>query len=217
MMIANPTGFTEKLEKDTIVMEAVDAECIVCDNAVARDQSSSGMVREGLEGNGSSGGDAAGVLGGAGGMGCSGGNGGGGAGGSGAGDGDVGGKVEEVSGGEEGRPRTNSIEPPDATKPNEHNVKRVCANTTERKQKLVRLLSEVGPTLCWQDKDRLCQLLLSHHQAFGVDEGDTGETDLIQMTIDTGDAPPRRQPVHGTPFAIRTEVARQLREMRPRE
>ena len=33
------------------------------------------------------------------------------------------------------------------------------------------------------------------------------------MTIDTGDAPPRRQPVRRTPFAARTKVARQLREM----
>ena len=128
MMIANPTGFTQKLEKDTMVGEAVDAECVVCDNAVDRDQSSSGVVREGLEGNGSSGGEAAGggVLGGAGGMGGSGGNGGGGAGGSGEGGGGVGGKVEEVSGGEEGQPRTDSIEPSDATEPNERNVKRVC-------------------------------------------------------------------------------------------
>ena len=117
-----------------------------------------------------------------------------------------------MSGGEEGRPRTDSIEPSDTTKPNEHNVKRVCANTTERRQKLGRLLAEVGPTL-WQDKDRLRQLLLGHHQAFAVEEGDRGETDLIQMTIDTDDAPPRRQPVHRTPFAVRTEVARQLREM----
>ena len=33
------------------------------------------------------------------------------------------------------------------------------------------------------------------------------------MNIDTGDAPPRRQPVRRTPFAVRTEIARQLREM----
>jgi hypothetical protein len=92
-------------------------------------------------------------------------------------------------------------------------VKRVCANTAERKQKLRRLLAEVGRTLCWQDKDRLRQLLLGHHQAFAVDEGDRGETDLIQMTIDTGDAPLRRQPVRRTPFAVRTKVGRQLREM----
>ena len=122
MMIANPTGFTQKLEKDTIVGEAIDAECVVCDNAVDHDQSSSGVVREGLEGNGSSGGEAVGVLGGAGGMAGSGGS--------------VGWKVEKVSGGEEGQPRTDSIEPSDATEPNERNVKRVCANTTERKQKL---------------------------------------------------------------------------------
>ena len=81
----------------------------------------------------------------------------------------------------------------------------MCANTTERKQKLGGLLAEVGPTLCWQDKDCLRQLLLGHHQAFAVDEGDRGETDLIQMTIDTGDAPPRRQPVRRTPFEMQSQ------------
>ena len=214
MMITNPTGFTQKLEEGTIVGDAVDAECVSCDSAVNCDQSDSGVVGEGLEGSRGSGGEAVGVLGDAGGKDGNGGSGGGGgAGGSGAGGGGVGGKVEEVSGREEGRPRTDSSEPSDATEPNEHNVKRVCANTAKRKQKLGRLLAEVGPTLSWQDKDRLRQLLLGHHQAFAVEEGDRGETDLIQMTVDTGDALPRRQPVRRTPFAVRTEVARQLQEM----
>lgn len=97
--------------------------------------------------------------------------------------GGVGGKVEEVSDCEEGRSRTNSIEPSDTTEPNVCYVKWVCTNTTERKQKLGRFLAEVGPTLCWQDKHRLRQLLLRYHQAFAVDEGDRGETDLMQMTI----------------------------------
>ena len=39
-----------------------------------------------------------------------------------------------------------------------------------------------------QDKDHLLQLLLSRHQAFTVEEMDRGKTDLIEMTIDTGDA-----------------------------
>ena len=92
-------------------------------------------------------------------------------------------------------------------------MKRVCANVAKRKEKLGRLLSDVGTALCWQDRDRLQQLLLGHHQAFAVEDGDRGETGLIQMTIDTGDALPRRQPVRRTPFAVRREVARQLREM----
>ena len=74
-------------------------------------------------------------------------------------------------------------------------MRRVHGNMTERKRKLGELLAEAGPTLSWQEKDRLRQLLLSHHRAFAIEKGDRGETDLVQMTIDTGDALPRRLPV----------------------
>ena len=144
-----------------------------------------------------------------------------GAGGDGVGETDVvvgggaGGQVEGVSGGDERRPQTNSIEPSDATDQSQHVVGRVRANAVERKRKLGTLLAEVGLTLCWQDRDHLRQLLLGHHEAFAVEEEDRGETDLIQMTIDTGDASPRRQPVRHTPFAVRTDDC--FRRCSPRE
>lgn len=40
-----------------------------------------------------------------------------------------------------------------------------------------------------------------------------GETDIIQMEINTGDASPRAQPTRRLPFALRQEVARQLNNM----
>ena len=92
-------------------------------------------------------------------------------------------------------------------------VKSVCANASERKKKLGELLAEVGPSLQWQEKDRLRCLLLDNHHAFVVDDTDRGETNLLQMHIDTGDATPRRQPIRRTPFAVRQEVARQLDKM----
>ena len=52
-----------------------------------------------------------------------------------------------------------------------------------RRQSLGALQAEVGLTLTWQDKDRLRCLLLQNHHAFAVDEGERGETDLIQMSI----------------------------------
>ena len=82
-----------------------------------------------------------------------------------------------------------------------------------RKHKLAEMLAEVGPTLRWQDKDQLLQLLLEHHTAFAVDEGERGDTDLVQMSIETGEATPKRQSVRRTPFAVREEVAEQLRRM----
>ncbi len=37
--------------------------------------------------------------------------------------------------------------------------------------------------------------------------------ELVQFEINTGDAPPNKQPARCVPFAVRQEVARQLREM----
>ena len=36
---------------------------------------------------------------------------------------------------------------------------------------------------------------------------------MVQFTIDTGDEHPRRQPARRMPFAVREEVARQLKTM----
>ena len=46
-----------------------------------------------------------------------------------------------------------------------------------------------------------------------LQDGERGETNLIQMEIETGDAYPKRQPARRLPFALRQEVSRQLREM----
>ena len=68
-------------------------------------------------------------------------------------------------------------------------------SSATRKHKLAKMLAEIGPTLRWQDKDQLLQLLLEHHTAFAVDEGERGNTDLVQMLIETGEATPKKQPV----------------------
>lgn len=64
-------------------------------------------------------------------------------------------------------------------------------NNDRRKQALDALLAEVGPYLKWQDRGRLRCILLENHHAFAVEEGERGETDLIQMYIDTNNAIPR--------------------------
>ena len=51
------------------------------------------------------------------------------------------------------------------------------------------------------------------HEAFCLEPNERGETDILTMEIDTGDARPKRQPVRRMPFAVRTEVAKQLRSM----
>ena len=92
-------------------------------------------------------------------------------------------------------------------------VVRQIADVESRKKKLASFLVDEGQSLNWQDRDRLYTLLFDHHTVFALDGSEHGETDLVQMEILTGDAPPKRQPVRRTPFAVRGEVARQLREM----
>ena len=53
----------------------------------------------------------------------------------------------------------------------------------------------VGP-----EEEQLHQLLTDHHQAFSLDEFDRGETDLLEMQINTADSPPvKRPPLHPIP------------------
>ena len=65
----------------------------------------------------------------------------------------------------------------------------------------------------WQDKDRLLQFLLQNHQVFPSDEAERGETNLIQMTINTGEAQPKQVQPRRTPLAARQEITTQLKQM----
>ena len=80
-----------------------------------------------------------------------------------------------------------------------------------RRRKLREALTE--PDLPQEEKETLLEFLATHHHIFSLEEGERGETDLIQMKIDTGEAHPKKQPPRRLPFAVRQEVARQLNEM----
>ena len=56
-----------------------------------------------------------------------------------------------------------------------------------------------------------CQTLEGCHQAFSLEEGERGETALVQLEIVTGDAAPRQQCPRRIPFALREEVSKQLK------
>ena len=56
-------------------------------------------------------------------------------------------------------------------------------------------------------------MLEEYHEVFSLGQGDRGETDLIELHIETGDATPRKYPVRRVPFAVRDEIARNLQEM----
>ena len=62
-------------------------------------------------------------------------------------------------------------------------------------------------------KDLFLQFLSIHHEAFSLEENERGEMDLLDMEIDTGDAPPKKQRTRRMPFAVRQEVSKQLKRM----
>ena len=74
-------------------------------------------------------------------------------------------------------------------------------------------IAEAGVGLPWQDRSKLLSLLCEFHSVFVLEDGERGETGVVQMKINTDDALPKRHPVRRTPFAARQEIARQLRDM----
>jgi len=48
--------------------------------------------------------------------------------------------------------------------------------------------------------------LENNHDVFSLDEGDRGEIELIEITIETGDAASKKQAARRVPFAVRHKV-----------
>ena len=83
---------------------------------------------------------------------------------------------------------------------------------TDRQKKLLELIAK--PTSLTRDQCvELEEFLVENHDAFSLDPEERGETDLVQLEIHTGDAPPKKQPVRRMPFVVRQEIARQLKHM----
>ena len=82
----------------------------------------------------------------------------------------------------------------------------------QRKQMLCKRLGE-PELLTPVQREELHQFLGEQHEAFCLEPNERGETDVLTMEIDTGDAHPKRQPARRMPFAVRAEVAKQLQSM----
>ena len=68
-------------------------------------------------------------------------------------------------------------------------------------------------TLTPPQQEEFFQFLTGHHNVFALEEYERGETDLIEMKVDTGDAHPRRSAPRRVPFALTEEMARQITHM----
>ena len=70
-----------------------------------------------------------------------------------------------------------------------------------------------GTDLPQEQMDQLHELLHKHNGAFCLEDGERGETNLVELHINTGETAPLRQRVRRMPFALRKEVANQLHKM----
>ena len=70
-----------------------------------------------------------------------------------------------------------------------------------RREKLMETLEL--PDLPPPDLRLLREFLADHHDVFSLEDGERGETDLMDMEIDTGDASPRKQAPRRMPFVVR--------------
>ena len=81
-----------------------------------------------------------------------------------------------------------------------------------RKEKLSSMVTP-SDVLDEEQGSELISFLAQHHNAFCLESGELGETNLTEMEINTGDSEPRRVPARRMPLAVRQEVARQLQAM----
>ena len=97
------------------------------------------------------------------------------------------------------------------------NINKLSSGATDRQRRDL-LLEYVGqPDLPESERVKLFELIQNHHEVFALEEGERGQTDLVEMEIDTGDSRPIKQPARRMPFAVRREVARQVQKMQARQ
>ena len=77
-----------------------------------------------------------------------------------------------------------------------------------RRQRIKEIVDVTG--IPEQEKRELLDLLEEHHTTFSLVEGERGETNLVEMEIDTGHAQPVCQRLCRMPFTVRREVSKQL-------
>ena len=79
--------------------------------------------------------------------------------------------------------------------------------------KLLKKLVPMPNVLDENEEQEFCRFLESYHEVFSLEPQERGETGLVEMEINTGDAAPVKQGMRRMPFAVRSEVARQLGTM----
>lgn len=92
-------------------------------------------------------------------------------------------------------------------------VRRVKTSVASWRGRQLKELVGEPELLSPEQTQDLHQFLGDHHQVFCLEEHERGETSMLAMNIDTGDARPKKLPMRRMPFAVRREVAKQLHSM----
>ena len=70
-----------------------------------------------------------------------------------------------------------------------------------------------SPQLSPYENGQLCQLLCDYHDILSLEEGERGETSLVEFEVDTGQSLPKKQPAQRVPYFARQEIANQLQKI----
>ena len=101
-----------------------------------------------------------------------------------------------------------------ATEEGESIVKQIHPTRSDswRKEEISRIFLSEGK-LPNEEGETICELLMHYHHAFSLEEGERGETQLVQLEIDMRSSQPIKPQPRRMPFAVREEVSKQLRKM----
>ena len=79
-----------------------------------------------------------------------------------------------------------------------------------RRKKISVLLGRIA--VAKPKKSEVLNFLEDHNNAFSLEDGERGATDLVELEVDTGDAKPKKQSMRRMSFAVGKAVSRQLKE-----
>ena len=99
----------------------------------------------------------------------------------------------------------------------EPNVRHIQTKPVSRRREQLTESAGALETLTPPQRQEVLNFLAKHHTVFALEEHERGETDLVEMTIHTGDAQPRRSAPRRVPFAVREEMAKQIDRMQATE
>ena len=89
-------------------------------------------------------------------------------------------------------------------------IARLDGPTVNQRKLALENQLEIGGACSEEECGRFTQLLLSKHDVFAMSDTELGETNLVEHTIDTGEAKPVKTAPRRLPYALRRELEEEL-------